>query len=59
MPNIHEPLVLGVPFPVEIVVPGTQFGEGVLEKGFRLCGIIGIPVDVQSGRGVNGRLDHA
>jgi hypothetical protein len=57
--NVYESLTLRVPLPVEIIVPGTQFGVGVLEEVLRLCFIFGVPVDVEGGRGVNGRLDHA
>src|SRR5215213_12019954 len=59
MADIHEPLALRVPLPVEIIVPGTQFGEGVLEEVPRLRLILRVPVDVEGGRGVKGGLDHA
>src|SRR5215210_2592520 len=57
--NIREPFTLRVPVPVEIVVPGTELGVGVGEKILRLRLIFGMPVDVEGGRGVKGRLDHA
>ena len=41
---IHESLALRVSLPVEIIVPGTQFGEGVLEEVLGL--ILSMPVDI-------------
>jgi hypothetical protein len=44
--DIHEPLTLRVSLPVEIIVPGAQFGEGVLQEVSRLRLVRGIPVDI-------------
>jgi hypothetical protein len=39
-------------------MPGTQFGEGVLEEVLSLRLILDVPVDVEDGRSVDGRQDH-
>jgi hypothetical protein len=44
--DIHESLALRVSLPVEIIVPGTQLGEGVLEEVSRLGLVFGMPVNI-------------
>jgi hypothetical protein len=46
MADIHESLAFRVTLPVEIIVPGTQFREGVLEEASRPRLILGMPADM-------------
>ena len=57
MADVYEPLVVRIPLAVEVLVPGLEFAEGVLEELFRA--FPGALVDGQHGGRVDGRHHHA
>ncbi len=57
--DVDEPFAFGIPLPVEIIVPRREARERLLEERPCGLGVVGMPVDVQRGRGVHRGQDHA
>src|ERR687885_177677 len=59
MADIDQSLTSGISLPIEVLVPCSEPRERSLQKCSRVCLVLGVPVDVQRGGGMDGRLDHA
>jgi hypothetical protein len=57
--DVDQSLFPGVPLPVQILVPRRESRERPLQKRLSVRVVLGEPVDVQRGGGVDGRLDQA